>query len=74
MSWDLTPLEALAGGACAFDYLNCQNTREFHQKFCKKVKYPGVAGVMGSFRMNWFIKLAKLQIHKQLTFLENHKK
>lgn len=43
---DLTPFEALAGtyGACAFDHLNCQNTREFHQNFGKKVKYPGGEG------------------------------
>lgn len=72
---DLTPFEALAGtyGACAF--LNCQNTREFHQNFGKKVKYPGGRGglpgvgcVMGSFKIDWFIKLAKLQILKKLTF------
>ena len=74
---DLTPFEALAGtyGACAFDHLNCQNTREFHQNFGKKVKCPGGGGglpgvgcVMGSFRIDWFIKLAKLQILKKLTF------
>ena len=72
---DLTPFEALAGtyGACAF--LNCQNTREFHQNFGKKVKYPGGRGglpgvgcVMGSFRIDWFIKLAKLLILKKFTF------
>lgn len=69
---DLTPFEALAGtyGACAF--LNCQNTREFHQNFGKKVKcpggLPGVGRVMDSFRIDWFIKLAKLQILQKFTF------
>ena len=71
---DLTPFEALAAtyGACAFDHLNCQNTREFHQNFGKKVKcpggLPGVGCVMGSFRTDWFFKLAKLQILKKFTF------
>ena len=72
---DLTPFEALAGTYGAYAFLNCQNTREFHQNFGKKVKYPGGRGglpgvgcVMGSFKIDWFIKLAKLQILKKLTF------
>ena len=28
----------------------------------------GVGGVMGSFRIDWYIKLAKLQIHKKFKF------
>ena len=50
-----------------------KNAREFHQNFGKKVKCPGgclagVGCVMGSFRIDWFIKLAKLQILKKFTF------
>lgn len=43
-----------------------------YQNFGKKVKcpggLPGVECVMGSFRIDWFIKLAKLQILKKFTF------
>ena len=50
---DLTPFEALAGGA--FDHLNCQHTREFDQNF-SRVKYPEGAGEgMGGFGIDWYI-------------------
>ena len=50
---DLTPFEALAGGA--FDHLNCQHTREFDQNF-SRVKYPEEAGEgMGGFGIDWYI-------------------
>ena len=52
----MTLFEALTGGA--FDRLNWQHSGEFDQNFSKKSNAPVLArGGMGSFKIDWYIRL-----------------